>query len=101
LDTVWNLDAVKHSLQEYQAAARKIRTIYVAAFPDSPSVIPAEAALDKFVAELEAQHPPLSNVQFWRVLVSGVVAHLDNCLQGDVRPTTKVYEDVMDRLRED
>lgn len=101
LDTVWNLDAVKHSLQEYQAAARKIRTIYVAAFADAPSVVPAEPAVDKFVAELEAQHPPLSNVQFWRVLVTGVVAHLDNCLQGDVRPTTKVYEDVMDRLREE
>lgn len=33
LDKIWNLDAVETSLKEYQAAATKIREIYLVAYP--------------------------------------------------------------------
>jgi hypothetical protein len=40
-------------------------------------------------------------VKFWRLLVTAIVAHLDDHMEGDVRPTEELYDDVMDRLRED
>lgn len=101
LDTIWNLDAVVTQLADYQTAARKISSIYRAAFPEAASQVPEDAKVDAFVAELFATHPSLSAVQFWRVMVTALVTHLDDYMEGDIRATAKVYSDVMDRLRED
>ena len=101
LDTIWNLDAVETSLADYQTAARKIRRVYAQAFPEAESEIPSEAAVDSFVAELHGIHSPMSHVRFWRALMTALITHFDDHLEGEVRSTEKVYDDVMERLREE
>lgn len=101
LDTVWNLDAVVTDPTDYQSAAQKIKRVYEAAYPDAADQLPTDAAVAMFADELFQQHPPLSQIRFWRVLVSALAAHLDDCLEEDLRPTAMLYDDVMDRLREE
>lgn len=101
LDTVWNLDAVVTSPADYQAAAQKIRRVYAAAYPEAANQLPTEPAMAILAEDLSRKHPPLSAVRFWRVLVTALVAHFDDCLEGEVRPTARLYDDVMDRLREE
>jgi hypothetical protein len=100
LDNVWNFDSVQHSLADYQTVARKIRDIYLQAYPQASETLPDDTGVRAFVAEFQAHHPKLAPVQFWRVLVSGVVSHFDDLLQGETRPAHEIYRDVMDRIRE-
>jgi len=101
LDTIWNFDAVSTQLEDYQAAAKKIANIYKVSFPEAANKMPDDASIDKFVSELNATHPSLSAVQFWRVMVTALITHFDDYMDGEIRPTSKVYGDVMNRLRED
>lgn len=100
-ELIWNLDAVQPTTQEYVAAAGKIRDIYLTGFPQDAQRLPSSAKLDKFVQELCKIHPSLSAVRFWRVLVTGVIAHIDDHLEGEVRPAQELYDNVIDRLREE
>jgi hypothetical protein len=100
LDTIWNLDAVETSLADFQTAARKIRRVYAQAFPEAESELPSESAVDSFVSELHGIHSPMSHVRFWRALMTSLITHFDDHLEGEVRPAEKVYDDVMDKLRE-
>jgi hypothetical protein len=101
LDNIWNFDAVDTELGDYQAAARRVRDIYAAAYPEVAGDLPGDDEINGFVARLHREHPSLSAVRFWRVLVTAVIAHFDDHAEGDVRPTEQLYDDVMDRLRED
>jgi len=101
LDTIWNLDAVETTLADYQAAANKIRSIYATAFPEAQASLPTEAVVQERVAKLFHMHPSLAPIRFWRVLVSAVITDLDNHLEGEVRDTEKLYDDVMARLKEE
>lgn len=100
-DLIWNLDAVQTTPEEYAAAAKKIRGIFEAAYADSVAKMPNDAKLEKFVKDLSKIHPSLSAVRFWRVLVTALVAHIDDHLEGDVRPVQELYDNIIDRLRED
>jgi hypothetical protein len=99
LDTIWNFDEIETGLAEYQAAAKKIRGIYAAALPESASSLPSESDVESFIARLESNHPSLSPVRFWRVMVTGLIAHFDDHLYDEVRPADELYDDIMDRLR--
>jgi hypothetical protein len=101
LDTIWNFDEVDTELPGYQTAASKIRTIYVTAYPEAEAELPSEDEVDDFVKELHQIHPSLSAVRFWRVMISALITHFDDYLEGEIRPTEQLYDDVMDRLRED
>lgn len=101
LDTIWNLDAVETTLADYQAAANKIRAVYAIAFPEAASCPPAEDKVQGTVAELFRIHPSLAAVRFWRLLVTALVTDFDDHLEGESRPTEKLYDDVMARLKED
>lgn len=101
LDTIWNLDAVQTTLAEYQAAARKIRSIYIAAYPEAQASLPTEAAVQETVAELFSIHPTLAAIRFWRVLVIALTEYFDDHLEGEVRDTEELYDDVMSKLREE
>jgi P-loop Domain of unknown function (DUF2791) len=107
LDSIWNLDEVETNLVSYQDAAKRIRDIYVIAHPGNETKLPCRVKIDDFVEELFNIHPALSGVRFWRVLVTSLIAYLDDYLDGDgdgdgdVRTTEIVYSDVMERLRED
>jgi len=101
LDTIWNMDAIQTTLADYNTAAIKIRTIYCAAYPDEAGRLPTEAETRDSVTEMFRLHPSLSAVRFWRVLVTAVVANCDDRLEGESRPVAKLYDDVMDRLREE
>jgi hypothetical protein len=101
LDVIWNLDAVDMQIADYQNAAKKIRRVYIAAYPTIESGFASEEDVDTFTADLYRIHPSLSSVRFWRVLVTALVAHFDDLLEGEVRTTDRLYDDVMDRLREE
>jgi hypothetical protein len=99
-ENVWNLDAIDFTLAEYQESARKIREIHATAYPEGAADLPDEKKLDALVAELYAMHPSLSQVRFWRVLITGTVRILDDAMQGEEIVTPNTYHDVMADLRE-
>ena len=101
LDTVWNLDAVETTLDAYQAAAKRIRTVYATAFPDAESNLPTERKVQDKVAELFRIHPSLAAIRFWRLLVTALITDFDDHLEGEARSTEQLYDDVMARLREE
>ena len=103
LDLVWNLDAVQPELPEYQEAAAKVAALYRAAYTrdTGKQIGPANGDLSKFVSELYRMHPSLSAVRFWRVLVTALIRHFDDELEGEMRPVPELYNDVMRNLRED
>lgn len=101
LDNVWNLDAVSTTLDEYQEAAKKICGIYAKAFPEAATDLPTVADVAGRVADLYQLHPNLAAVRFWRVVVAAMITDFDDRLEGEYRETSKLYYDVMDRLRED
>ena len=87
LDIIWNLDAVQPELPEYQQAASKVAALYHAAYADAADPLAAaDDDLGKFVSELYRMHPSLSAVRFWRVLVTALIKHFDDELEGEVRP---------------
>ena len=100
LNTIWNLDALETSIDEYESASKKIRAVYLKSYPEDAENIPDDNEVEKFVDDLFDEHPSLSAVRFWRVLVTALVTHFDDRLEGDVRETKELYEDVMDKLRE-
>lgn len=101
LDTIWNLDAVETKLEDYQEAAKKIRTVYAVAYSEAESVLPDNPTVSQKVAELFRIHPALAAVRFWRLLVTALITDFDDHLEGEPRDTEKLYDDVMDRLREE
>jgi hypothetical protein len=101
LDTIWNLDAVETKLEDYQEAAKKIRGVYGLAYPEAESALPKEQVVTQKVAELFRMHPSLAAVRFWRLLVTALITDFDDHMEGEPRATQKLYDDVMDRLRED
>jgi len=101
LDLIWNLDMVTTSLADYQEAATKILGIYAAAYPEARGQLPSADDVRARVASLDRIHPSMSAVRFWRVLVTAIIALLDDCLEeGQTRSTEAVYDDVMSLLRE-
>lgn len=101
LDTIWNLDAVETKLEDYQEAAKKIRTVYATAYQEVEAALPSESTVADKVAELFRIHPSLAAVRFWRLLVTALISDFDDHMEGEPRQTEKLYDDVMDRLRED
>lgn len=101
LDTIWNLDAVETTLPDYQAAANKIRAVYATAFTESATTLPTEKEVQETVADLFRIHPSLAAIRFWRLLVTALITDFDDHLEGEVRPTEKLYDDVMARLKEE
>ncbi len=101
LDRVWNLDAIKLSLEEYGAAARKIKEIYLTAYPDARARAVSDAGLQDYVAGLLRRHPEYSYVSTWRVVVGGCVSLLDGAAEAlPPPPPEQLYDDVMARIRE-
>lgn len=101
LETIWNLDAVETKLEDYQAVAHKIRGVYMVAYPETESELPDQKAVAQKVAELFRMHPSLANIRFWRLLVTALITDFDDHMEGEPRPVVQLYDDVMDRLRED
>jgi len=95
LDTIWNMDAAETTLADFQNAANKIRAVYSTAFPDAQERLPAGNEVDDTVASLYRIHPSLAAIRFWRLLVSAVIACFDDHLEGEVRTTEQLYDDVM------
>ncbi len=101
LDTIWNLDAVETGLDDYKVAAKKVREIYSKAYPDLSNELPSDDSLDSLVEHLHGQHSNFASVRFWRLLVSALITAFDDIAEGESRSPEKLYDDVMDRLRED
>ena len=70
------------------------------AYPEAENELPDEDSVAQKTSDLLSQHSSLAAVRFWRLLVTALVTDFDDYLEGEPRPTEKLYEDVMDRLRE-
>lgn len=101
LDTIWNLDAVQTQLEDYQEAAKKIANVYALAYPSAREALPDEGTIVKRVTELFRMHSSLAAVRFWRLLVTALIVDFDDHIEGEPRAVDKLYDDVMDRLREE
>jgi hypothetical protein len=101
LDNVWNLDAIQFAVEDYQAAAKKIREIYLDAYPGVENKILKEGKLIACVAQLYERHPRLSSVRFWRVLTATTVRLLDDSMEEEEISAVGIYDNVMADLRED
>lgn len=101
LDTIWNLDAVDTKLEDHQQAAIKIRDVYADAYPGAAPALPDDEDVTQKVAELFRMHPSFAAVRFWRLLVTALIADFDDRMEGETRTTENLYDDVMDRLREE
>ena len=101
LDRVWNLEYVQPDLADYQAAARKIRDLYIAAYPEHKEEIANHSVLNNFVQDLLDAHPRFSPVGFWRVLVKGVIEIFDLQVEGDDVPSAEqLHDDIIEQLKE-
>jgi hypothetical protein len=101
IDNIWNFDQLGSTLEDYQEAARRILDIYRDAYPEIVENLPTATELDRFVEELQAEHPEISGVRFWRVLTKSSVTCFDDAIEGDRRTTKEIYRETMDVLRED
>lgn len=101
LDTVWNLDSVKTTTEDYQEAAKKIRKVYLLAYPGAKSSVPDEDAVAQRVLDLYGKHSALASVRFWRLMVTALVTDFDDRMEGEARSAEELYDDVMERLREE
>ena len=100
LDRIWNLDCVQSSLDDHLNAVCKIKDIYVTAYPEYTKVIPSEAELRGYVAEIMEAHPEFSRVSKWRVVVTSTIEVLDTRVQGDeLPPAAQLHDDIMEKLR--
>ncbi len=105
LSTIWNMDMVQPSIEDYQEAARKIRDIYIKAFSEIRQTktdnVTSDDYINDFVYNLFKIHPSMSSLSFWRVLVTGLVAQLDAYLEGEeIKEVPKLHDDIMERLKE-
>ena len=101
LDRVWNLDSTQPKLADYQAAARKIRNLYITAYPEYENKIEEDIALEILVKKFLNVHPRFSLVGFWRVLVAGLIENFDYRVDGyEVPSPEQLHENIMDKLRE-
>lgn len=101
LEPVWNLDVIDFNVEVYQAVALKVWDIYKTAQPDYSESLPSREEIREFVAELYDEHPRLSPVRFWRIMMASLVARLDDCVEGEERTTEEIYEDRMRMMREE
>lgn len=101
LDRVWNLEYAQSDVADYRAAARKIRRLYIDAYPEFEQAISDDSSLDTFVEELLDAHPRFSAVGFWRVLVVGVIKLFERQVEGEEVPSAaQLHDDIIDELRE-
>jgi len=101
VDRVWNLDAIETSLEDYLAAASKIRQIFLAANGHVGKGFITEAGLRKLVTEIVKIHPEFSHVSTWRVVVTATIGALDSSEHGEEPASPKeMHADIMERLRE-
>ena len=101
LDRVWNLEYAQPDRADYRTAARKIRKLYIAAYPEDEQIISDDNSLDTFVEDLLDAHPRFSAVGFWRVLVKSVIELFARQGEGDEVPSaSQLHDDIIDELRE-
>lgn len=101
LDKIWNFDEVFMGLEDYQAAASKIRQVYTVAYPEAEAELPPNQKVESFVESLFSEHSEFAGVRFWRVMVTALVTYFDDCQEGEERTVEEIYVSVMDRLREE
>ena len=101
LDRVWNLEYIRPELEDFQEAARKIRGLYLNAYPESEQMISDVQSLNDYVRELRNNHARFAVVGFWRVLVKGLIDMFNMQMEGDkVPPVLQQYNDIMAQLKE-
>jgi hypothetical protein len=101
LDTVWNLDTIQLDVEVYKQVAIKVLHIYRIAEPEYSEQLPDETEIRAFIGDLHTEHPQLSAVRFWRVMMASLIRKLDNTLDGIEETTEEIYYDRMRMMRED
>lgn len=101
LETVWNLDVFNFNLEVYQEVALKVLNIYATSQPDFIEDLPNAPEITEFVRELHEEHPRLSAVRFWRIMMAALIKKLDNCIEGVEESTVDIYYDRIEMMKEE
>jgi len=105
LDKIWNLDAVEFTPDHFAEAARRIRDIYLVAYPEDVDNLLSADQLESIVLYVVSQHGPYERISRWRAVVTSCVSELDRSLEGQPpRSPQASYEStrsVLDRLGDD
>lgn len=101
LDRVWNVDAARNTADDFRAAARRLRELYLQVEPEDGILLPSISDLDTFVDGLVAEHPKYSSISIWRMLVTAVIREFDNRIQGRAaRNAAQAHADTMAEFRD-
>lgn len=99
LANVWNIDLLGQGENAYSQASLKIRDIYLLAYPEDAESLPGVREMRQKVEELVRLHPERHAVSYWRIVVQGAIAVLDEAIEGvGERPIGEVYRDVLDMM---
>jgi hypothetical protein len=103
LDKVWNLDAAEITTEHYAEAGRRIRDIYLVAYPDDDLL--TESQVVELVTHVADSHSTYERVSRWRAVITTCVGELDRSLEGlPPRAPSDSYADAqstLDRWGED
>ena len=81
-ERVWNLDGIRPPPDQYQAAAERIRAIFLLARPGVEEQVLSADDLKARIAALVRLHPERAKVSTWRVVSQGTVDALNASMRG-------------------
>ncbi len=99
LDLVWNFDAIEYQIEDFQSVAIKIATIYKEAYQINSDEFPNDNEICEEVKFLFEKHPNFAALRFWRLMISYLITHFDDLLEGNNRNAEQRYHDVIESLR--
>jgi hypothetical protein len=100
LDLVWNFDAIEYQIEDFQTVAKKIAAIYKQAYQVESDDFPHDDEICDEVKFLFSKHPNFAALRFWRLMISYLITHFDDLLEGNNRNAEERYHDVIESLRE-
>ena len=105
LDKVWNLDEADITIEHFAEAGRRIRDIYLVAYPDDAEDLLTEAKTAKLVTHVAESHGPYERVSRWRAVITTCISELDRSLEGQPpRSPADSYaqaQQILDRFGDD
>jgi hypothetical protein len=101
MDIIWNLDVVKFEKEQYFEVSKKIRDIYGRAYPDTADKLPDDAELMARVEELYGKNHSMSQMRFWRLFVIAIINILIDHVEGTLRTTDEITNEIIRKLKED
>lgn len=86
LDTTWNIEMLSSDPAVYVETAKKIRELYLVAYPGEADALIAPDELERRISLLLDEHGQYTSVSRWRLVVKETVKLIDLGLDGEALP---------------